>query len=690
MYGDFNNSGTVSNNGSIKLVGTSAQAFPGSGTIGAMSTLEINNAAGITLNNSLSIITELKPTAGTLYLSNYDITLKSSATSTASVSALGGSASFNYNGTGRFVVERYINTGTSTGQHVKGWQLLAAPTQGGQTIQSSWMEGGANNSNPNPGYGIIIGGTAGTAGGFDMLTPQAVMKSYVSATNTWAGVGNPTTTAIGNTRGYLVFVRGDRSITTNSQSPNPTILRTRGTIQTGAVGGVAIAANLYESVGNPYPSAIDYNLITKSGLSTSFYLFDPTLQGARSLGGYQTINSILLYRPVPGGTSLYSTSGNYKQIQSGQAFFVKAGPSGGSLTFTESSKSSGSRVATRVANTTNNSNAVLSVMSTNLLTVNGASIDLADGNAVVFDEAYDNSVDDNDAIKPLNGGENFGIIRTGNKIAVEARNELEVADTIFYDMSNIRQMSYKLQFIPENLAGNNMTAELIDKYLNTRTYISLVDTNYINITTNANASSTARDRFMLVFRPTGTVPVTITHISANRNSDETISVNWKVDNEINIEEYQVERSATGNNFTVIGEKAAVSINGGSAQYSLTDLAPLLGDNFYRIKAISIGGQVQYSSIVKVALVSKLANIMVYPNPVINGVVNLHFTNQPKGNYKILVTNVLGKKVYQKTTNITSSAEAVSYPMGKGLSSGTYQLTIITPEGVQKVQPLMLK
>jgi len=52
ITGAFTGGGTITNNGTIVMAGTSAQSFPGSGTVSAMNNLTINNnsATGVTLN----------------------------------------------------------------------------------------------------------------------------------------------------------------------------------------------------------------------------------------------------------------------------------------------------------------------------------------------------------------------------------------------------------------------------------------------------------------------------------------------------------------------------------------------------------------------------------------------------------------------------------------------------------------
>ncbi len=86
--------------------------------------------------------------------------------------------------------------------------------------------------------------------------------------------------------------------------------------------------------------------ITKTGVKDFFYVWDAALAGAYGYGGYQTFsnNGSGNYVITPGGGS-YGASGSISNyIQSGQAFFVQGDVGGGSLTFKEAAKTTGSGV----------------------------------------------------------------------------------------------------------------------------------------------------------------------------------------------------------------------------------------------------------------------------------------------------------------------------------------------------------
>lgn len=105
------------------------------------------------------------------------------------------------------------------------------------------------------------------------------------------------------------------------------------------------------------------------------------------------------------------------------------------------------------------------------------------------------------------------------------------------------------------------------------------------------------------------LPVNFLHVSALKQSS-AIAVSWQVGQQTDLLNYEVERSANGTHFTKIG---TVAVNN-TLRYTFTDATPLVGVNFYRIKAMDWTGTYKYSSIIRLSLNDK-GNMQVYPNPV---------------------------------------------------------------------------
>jgi hypothetical protein len=193
-----------------------------------------------------------------------------------------------------------------------------------------------------------------------------------------------------------------------------------------------------------------------------------------------------------------------------------------------------------------------------------------------------------------------------------------------------------------------------------------------------------------VFSQQSVLPVTITSVNAIRNSDKSVGVLWKTANETNLNHYEVERSMNGVSFTSIGSVLPKANNGASAQYLYTDKDLVGGDLFYRIKAISEGGQVQYSSIVKIGASKGTGIMLASPNPVENRQLTIRYDGVETGSYGLAMLNGAGQTVCSTKITISGATGTQTIPMGKLLSSGNYLLLITAPDGSMRSEQVMVK
>jgi len=68
-------------------------------------------------------------------------------------------------------------------------------------------------------------------------------------------------------------------------------------------------------------------------------------------------------------------------------------------------------------------------------------------------------------------------------------------------------------------------------------------------------------------------------------------------------------------------------------------------------------------------------LSVYPNPVENHIVQLHFLNQPAGTYSIELINGLGQPVYDGNIEINDANTRKPIKISKAISAGVYQLNV---------------
>jgi len=317
----------------------------------------------------------------------------------------------------------------------------------------------------------------------------------------------------------------------------------------------------------------------------------------------------------------------------------------------------------------------------NLYAINAdGSASLYDGNLTIYSATNSNLIDGMDAVKMTNFGENLGLQRGNTTLAIERRQIIATADTIFFKMWNMHQKTYKLELILTGLNRPGLTGVLEDAWLNTTTSLDLNGTTNALFTVTNVAASSAPNRFRIIlsspasaFKP---LPVTFTGIKAfEKNSN--VNVEWTVENEKNISQYQIQKSGDGRQFTTV--TTVISKGNNSSIYNWIDISSANGNNFYRISSVDINGQVQYSKVIKITTGLSNGLISVYPNPVVNGIINLQLSNQPKGIYTVRVFNNFGQMMHVTQIKHDGGNSTQTVQLKENISKGNYQLEVITPD-----------
>lgn len=107
------------------------------------------------------------------------------------------------------------------------------------------------------------------------------------------------------------------------------------------------------------------------------------------------------------------------------------------------------------------------------------------------------------------------------------------------------------------------------------------------------------------------LPVKLNGFSAQLNSDKTVTVKWKVDEQQDVVSYIVERSTDGITYTQSGVVFPAT---NTDTYSFIDVNPATGKNYYRLRIKETDGRLTFSQTVIVSLKAGIV-ISLYPNPV---------------------------------------------------------------------------
>ena len=154
-----------------------------------------------------------------------------------------------------------------------------------------------------------------------------------------------------------------------------------------------------------------------------------------------------------------------------------------------------------------------------------------------------------------------------------------------------------------------------------------------------------------------------------------LTLDWSTYDELNVDHFEIERSQNGEQFVTLGMITARG-NGynSKSDYRWIDPSPYNNTSFYCVKEIDIDGGSKYSSIVRVDMSQDNSALNLFPNPVVDKKLSLA-ANIERGKYRLLVTNLEGKKIYDQALDHTGGIVSQSIQLPSTITAGIYLLTI---------------
>ena len=341
-----------------------------------------------------------------------------------------------------------------------------------------------------------------------------------------------------------------------------------------------------------------------------------------------------------------------------------------------------------------NPTATLSKLYTNMYVVNSdGSATLSDGTVSTYYPTYHNAVDAQDAPKfnSFNTRAALCIVRDGIELAIEKRQPIVDRDTTYLEMIQMENRQYQFEFVAQNFDAN-IVSYLKDDFTGTMIPInlSMSDTTRYTFTVYPdNSSSRTGNRFSIVYAPLGNLPVNFTGFNVSAQS-KAVNIDWNVENEINIDQYNIERSANGSNFSVIGAMQPSQNIGGANKYNWSDNYPANGVNYYRIQFVNKNGSSAYSKIMKIVLGQTTAAVKIYPTVVTDNTFDLQFVNMQKGAYQLQVTNTNGQVVFTRSLNHSGGSATQNIAIDTHTGSGMYQVQVMGPDNFKNTTRFMKK
>ena len=158
------------------------------------------------------------------------------------------------------------------------------------------------------------------------------------------------------------------------------------------------------------------------------------------------------------------------------------------------------------------------------------------------------------------------------------------------------------------------------------------------------------------------LPLELTAFNAVKQGQQT-KLYWQTANEQHTAYFEVERSADSKAFSAIGRVTAAGT--GAHDYTITDAAPLPGNNLYRLKMTDADGSATYSNVVSVFFNAIGNSAVLYPNPAKDELYLSAAQEQTITIYNELGQAMLTKKIARDHTVLNIAA----------LRNGTYYLNL---------------
>ncbi|MNK10192.1 Fibronectin type III domain protein [compost metagenome] len=598
VAGILANAGSIiATDGKITFNGTTAQTIPLNAVYtNTIKDLEIDNAAGVTLNGGLRLTGVLTATAGAFDTGGF-LTLASSQASTAQVATIPSSASI----LGNVTVERYVQGGTVNPHRT--YRMLSSPVYDNTaTFINADVEGNRSAKFSQLIDDIIVSGPEGATNGFDPThnnnsSSWTYNLGYVRVTNI--------NTAVNAGRGMYFLFRGNRTdIPLKTYPPYPVaetvVMDFEGILNQQDVSASLAysASSSFNLLGNPYAATIDWDSSNwgsdKGTAGDAIWIWDPSRRAyATYIDGVGTLDG-----------SQY--------ISSGQAFFVKASAAG-TIKFKEGIKAITQQptILTMALRTRTEEGASAEVAAVrSLVRIKMKPVDSfgEDETVIVFDQQSDPNYTTEDASHFNGEVVNISSLVGTQKLAINflplSTNSMEIG----LDVSAATSGNYVMQFNLDEYHQGYLLM-LKDSYLQKTIPITAGSVHNFSVDVS-NAQSFGANRFSIAVEPPTVLPIGLLDFTWKKQN-QGVLLNWITANNSSTKLFKLYRAGEDGNYVLLADILPNEVEA----YSFLDAVPLLGYNYYKLVQVDIDGTEIPTEPIVVNFVVGQNDAVIYPNPV---------------------------------------------------------------------------
>ncbi|MFT3908044.1 MAG: T9SS type A sorting domain-containing protein [Ferruginibacter sp.] len=184
----------------------------------------------------------------------------------------------------------------------------------------------------------------------------------------------------------------------------------------------------------------------------------------------------------------------------------------------------------------------------------------------------------------------------------------------------------------------------------------------------------------VVFMPYCVLPVKLLSFDAIWKTNYT-NVQWKIEDAINLDHFDVERSYDGRTFSFLNR---TSYSNYLKDYQYNDHTADVYTNpevFYRLKMIDADNRFSYSIVKKVKLKNDSKDISVWPNPFTDKILIRYNSAHLPGNVLVKFYNTVGELLLKKSINTEQQAGLLEITNLGSLPPGFYNLQLIADKKI---------
>ncbi len=177
------------------------------------------------------------------------------------------------------------------------------------------------------------------------------------------------------------------------------------------------------------------------------------------------------------------------------------------------------------------------------------------------------------------------------------------------------------------------------------------------------------------------LPIRLGYFTGGVHKSE-INLEWQTLSEENFDYFEVQRSADGAAFDVIGTVKGNGFTFEPHHYSFTDSQPGIGFNYYRLNAVDFDGSSEVFHVIMIENQPDFSNVRLYPNPgdglsLRLDVPEILFSHTP---LSLVISDLNGKSIFKQ--EITGQSMLASFQ--STLPDGMYIATLTTDRYVHSI------